>query len=259
MTAALDPPTRRPTLYERTRQWERMSKDERLREYVVTRDKDLCVRLLQEHDGIARTVARRYSAASSPEDIYQVARIGLLNALRRYDPDRGSFVSFAFRTVRGDVQRHLRDTAWPVSAGRSAREGYLVVRDEAELLTQRLRRQPTCEEIAEAVGASPEEVAQWQAVAVATATSGLNESDGEAPQPVCPAAASALADAETRLTVAALLAVLPERQRTMLGLRYLYEMSQREIAATVGVSQMNVSRSLKSSVERIRRHAQAVA
>lgn len=246
--------------YERERRWDAMTRDERLLEYVRTNDPRLCTRLLKEHDGIARSVARRYAAvSSSPEDIYQVARIGLMNAIRRFNPDRGSFVSFAFRTVRGDVQRHLRDTAWPVSARRSAREGYLLVRDEADLLTQTLGRPPTPEEIASSVGATAEAVRGWQHVAAAAATSPLEDSAGESVEPAAVDEDRAYAEVETRMVVESMLQRMPPRDQQILRLRYFRELSQREIAGIVGLSQMQVSRSLKASVELARQRAPEVA
>lgn len=240
------------TFFERSQRWAAMTPEARLTEFSRTHDRDLCERLLREHDGIARAVARQYApTASAPDDVFQVARIGLLAALRRFDPQRGYFAGFAFRTVRGEVQRHLRANAWPLSAQRSARDGYLRVRDETDLLTQELGRQPTPEEVAAAIGATADQVRQWQAVVHATAARPLDDSPAHA-EPPSLAAEREYACVDTRLAVDSLLAGLPVHEQEIVRLRYSAGLSQTQVGELVGLTRMRVSRTLRRAVARIR-------
>jgi RNA polymerase sigma-B factor len=225
-------------------------------EYADNRDERLRNQLVEEHLGLAHQLARRFTNRGEPyEDLVQVASIGLVKSVERFDTERGvEFSTFATRTIIGELKRHFRDKGWAIRAPRRIQELYLALGPAMESLTQQLGRPPTVPEIAEMVGASEESVLEaleagqrYRATSIdvpdrqdGTLSSRLGQVD-----PGCSAT-------DDRLLLALSLADLPERERTIIELRFVEGLTQSEIAAQVGLSQMHVSRLLAASLAQLR-------
>ncbi|WP_199044396.1 SigB/SigF/SigG family RNA polymerase sigma factor [Glycomyces salinus] len=208
---------------------------------------------------LAQHIAQRYSGKGiAKDDLVQVASIGLLNAVDRFDPSRGTgFLSYAVPTVMGEVRRHFRDTSWPMRVPRRLQELRASINQASAELSQHLDRPATGAELAGHLGITESEVAEgYEAAQVYRAVS-LDESpfgNGErAPL------AESLGDEDVALelvdnheSLMPLLQELPGRERTILGLRYFGDMTQTQIAQEVGISQMHVSRLLNRILTNLR-------
>ncbi len=189
----------------------------------------------------------------------QVASIGLVNAVDRYDVERGSdFLAFAVPTIMGEVRRHFRDTGWAVRVPRRLKELHLDLVKTSSQLSQRLGRSPTTREMAEELGIEVEEVAQglqaangYQALSV-DAAAGSGPDTGSTLGDLLGDNDSDIAGVEDHETLRVVLEGLPERERTVLLLRFFGNQTQSQIAAHVGVSQMHVSRILSDTLARLR-------
>lgn len=206
--------------------------------------------LVARHRGLAEALAHRYRRRGlAPEDLSQVAVIGLLKAIDRFDPERGTaFSSFAVPTILGELRRHFRDHGWSVRVPRRLQELRLQADRAREQLTHELGRQPTWSQVAERCDADPDEVAM--------ALDGLRSAFR--PDSLEQAAADAraegqdvAAEATTTVAVDQGLAHLSDQARRMVELRYWEGLTQQQIAERVGVSQMQVSRVLRWSLERM--------
>lgn len=224
------------------------------------RDGDLDARdeLVARHLPLARRLARRYHSRSEPiDDLEQVAAVGLIKALARFDPRRGvAFSSFAVPTIQGELRRHLRDTTWTVRPPRSVQERAVAVGPVTEELTAELRRSPTSAEVAERLGCSVERVLEAREAALDYYPASL---DGAAPggdqEPLGERIGEIddhFESIDAALSVEPALKALPARDRLVVLLRFEQELTQAEIAAHIGVSQMHVSRILRRSLERLR-------
>lgn len=209
---------------------------------------------------LADHVARRFSDRGEPfDDLVQVARLGLLHAVNRFDPDNGAaFVSFAVPTIMGEVRRYFRDHGWAVKVPRRLKELSLQLKKAREQLSQQLGRAPTATEIANHLGIDREEAIQALLASSAYTTRSsdapLAAGSGEG-QSVGDSLGSLDASLEKVLdveTVRPLLAALPEREQTILRLRFFENMTQTQIANCFGISQMHVSRLLERSLNRLR-------
>jgi RNA polymerase sigma-B factor len=194
----------------------------------------------------------------------QVAALGLVKAIDRFDPDRGfAFTSFATPTILGELRRHLRDTAWALRVPRELQERSLTVARSAGELTTSLGRPPTAAEIADATGMALEDVVEARAAGSARHAVSifrpLSEGEDEPLADVLGAEDPAFGAAEDALTSERLLASLPHREREILRLRYQEELTQWQIGERVGCSQMHVSRLIRQSLEQLRRTAEAAA
>ncbi|ATQ28890.1 RNA polymerase sigma factor [Rhodococcus ruber Chol-4] len=208
---------------------------------------------------LAEHIARRFDGRGEAfDDLLQVARLGLVNAVDRFDPERGSdFVSFAVPTIMGEVRRHFRDAGWAVRVPRRMKEMHLALSKATGELSQRLGRAPTAAELAAELGLDPEEVAEglvagnaYQAVSVdRPAPAG---DDGVTLADTLGDYDAALAHVENHEALRPLLAALPERERTVVLLRFFGNMTQTQIAERVGVSQMHVSRLLTKTLAQLR-------
>ncbi|WP_231395901.1 RNA polymerase sigma factor SigF [Mycobacterium sp. URHD0025] len=221
---------------------------ERQRERIVER----CLPL-------ADHIARRFDGRGEPrEDLVQVARVGLVNAINRFDVETGSdFVSFAVPTIMGEVRRHFRDNSWSVKVPRRLKELHLRLGAATAELSQRLGRAPTASELAEELDMDREEVIEG--LVAGSSYNTLSIDSGGGGDEDAPAIVDTLGDVddgldqiENRETLRPLLAQLPERERTVLLLRFFESMTQTQIAERVGVSQMHVSRLLAKSLARLR-------
>jgi RNA polymerase sigma-B factor len=238
---------------------------EAFRRYRRSRDRTLRNELIEEHAGLAEALARRMShRGETHDDLRQVALVGLLKAVERFDPEHGvRFTSFATPTILGELKRHFRDRGWAVRVPRRVQELNLEVREATGTLTQELGRSPTTGEIAARIGVDLEDVIESMesgglyrlASLDATATS---DDDWE-PSSWLAVDDKALLDTEDRVTVEELLGLLPEREQRIMHLRFFEGLTQSEIAAQVGVSQMHVSRLLTRSIEALGDVARDVA
>ena len=212
---------------------------------------------------LARQLARRYQRAGEPlDDLIQVASLGLLKAIERFDPARETaFSSFAVPTILGELKRHFRDKGWSVRVPRDLQELAVKVDRVGEDMARELGRAPTPAEIAERLGATPEQVLEAREAAGAYRAVSLdrprNEDDEEGE--LVDAFGSedhGFAVAEDAATVERLMRVLSEREREVLRLRFEEDLTQSEIGDIVGVSQMHVSRLIRQSLARLRSEAE---
>jgi RNA polymerase sigma-B factor len=222
--------------------------------------------LVNQYLPLARRLARRYQRSSEAfDDLVQVANLGLIKAVDRFDPARGvAFTSFAVPTVLGELKRHFRDTGWAVHVPRALHERALRVDHAQRDLEGRLGRSPKVQEIAGELGIPLEDVlAAMEAAGAYEALSidapghgddgdhdGLVDSVGHED--------GGLALAEERATVAATIKHLPVRDRQVLEMRFGQDMTQTEIATRIGVSQMQVSRIIRRALDRLREMADEI-
>ena len=214
---------------------------------------------------LARQLARRYQRASEPlDDLLQVASMGLIKAIDRFDLEREiAFSSYAVPTILGELKRYFRDRTWAVRVPRDLQELTLKVDRAVSELADGLHRQPSVAEIAEAVGTEQEDVLEaLQAGGAYRAVS------FDAPRSANDDEPATLADsigidehgfnrAEERATLASLLAAVTPREREVLRMRFEEDMTQAEIGAVIGVSQMQVSRVIRQALARLRLIADA--
>lgn len=205
---------------------------------------------------LARDLARRYAhRGESLDDLTQVASLGLLQAINRFDPDYGvAFPSYAVPTILGELKRHFRDCGWALAVPRRLKELSQTSRKAADDLAHRLGRQPTVEEVAAEVGVSVDDVAEAAGLTYAYRTESIDE-PGDADTDYLEKLGNedhSMGNVLDRMTLEDLLESRPPVEREILYLRFYEEMTQREIAEVVGMSQMNVSRILSSSFEKLR-------
>jgi RNA polymerase sigma-B factor len=214
---------------------------------------------------LARQLARRYQRGGEQlDDLVQVASLGLLKAIDRFDPARETaFSSFAVPTILGELKRHFRDKGWSVRVPRDLQELAVRVDRVGDQMARELGRAPTPDEIAESIGASTEQVLEAREAAAAYRAVSLDRPRDEDEEGDGGIADSVGAEdpgyrlAEDAATVERLMRVLTEREREVLRLRFEEDLTQSEIGARVGVSQMHVSRLIRQAVARLREVAEA--
>jgi RNA polymerase sigma-B factor len=209
---------------------------------------------------LARQLAARYRHAGEPlEDLAQVACVGLIKAVDRYDPERGSgFTRYAVPTMLGEIKRHFRDRGWSVHVPRATQELVLKVGEALGALPAKLGRSPTPRDVAAAVGASVEEVLEALEAATAYEAASLDAPRPGSGEEESWTLAESLSEedpgferVEVGETLRGTLEALPARERLILRLRFEEDMTQAEIADLIGVSQMHVSRLLRRSLDRL--------
>jgi RNA polymerase sigma-B factor len=209
---------------------------------------------------LADHIARRFDGRGEPhDDLVQVARVGLVNAVIRFDVETGSdFVSFAVPTIMGEVRRHFRDNSWSVKVPRRLKELHLQLGAAAAELSQRLGRAPTPTELAELLGMDRAEVVEGLVAGSSYNTLSIDSGGGSGNEDA-PAIADTLGDVdatldqiENREALRPLLESLPDRERAVVVLRFFESMTQTQIAERIGVSQMHVSRLLARALTRLR-------
>jgi RNA polymerase sigma-B factor len=233
--------------------WQREA-DQRAREELVERFLPL-----------ARNLARRYAGAREPfEDLLQVASLGLVKAIDRFDVDRGAaFSSFAVPTILGELKRYFRDLGWSVHVPRGAQEQALKVQEAQERLTTKTGRPPTVSELAEYLELEVEDVLDALETAAAHHSASL-----DAPREDRDDESGSLVDVfgqedrryelvEETTTISAAARELTPRERRVLALRFAGDMTQTQIAQEIGVSQMQVSRILRRALTQLRELTQA--
>jgi len=212
---------------------------------------------------LARQLARRYQRGSEQlDDLIQVASLGLLKAIDRFDPARETaFSSFAVPTILGELKRHFRDKGWAVRVPRDLQEMAVRVDRMADEMSRELGRAPTPGDIAERTGASLEQVLEAREASAAYRAVSLDrprsedEDDGDSYADAVGAEDPGFRLAEDAATIDRLMRVLSEREREVLRLRFEEDLTQSEIGQRVGVSQMHVSRLIRQSIARLRDEA----
>jgi RNA polymerase sigma-B factor len=205
---------------------------------------------------LARSLARRYANKGEPlDDLEQVASVGLLKAIDRFDLDRDvRFATYAVPTIAGELKRHFRDRGWMMRVPRDVQELSGRIGHARERLVNDLGRSPTVAELARALGAADDRVLEAMAAAEAYRTLSLDEPfvDGSGPLEVIGGDDAGFERAEARAMLAPGLVDLAAREREILRLRFFEGLTQREIADHIGISQMHVSRLIRRSVEQLR-------
>lgn len=218
--------------------------------------------MVERHLGLARHLALRYSDSGEPlEDLFQVASLGLVNAVDRFDPSRGvSFTTFAVPTILGELKRHFRDRGWAIHVPRDLKDA--AVRVKRAMATHAGGHAPTPAELAQATGMSLElvlealEAAGMQRTLSLDAPARSDEEGGAALIDLLGDEDDDIARAQDRTLLASLLRSVTPREREILRLRFVEDLTQSAIGARVGVSQMQVSRILRAALARMRAAAQ---
>jgi RNA polymerase sigma-B factor len=226
------------------------------REYARQRER-IVVRCLPLADHVARRFARR---GEHLDDLTQVARLGLMNAINRFDPAKGpSFIGFAIPTMMGEVRRHFRDYTWSMRVPRRLRELHVQIGKAAPNLVQKLGRAPTASELSEALGIAREEVIECLIAGDAYRLKSLDAPIGDSSSGKDRMVAESVGEIDPQIdhitnreAVRVFVSALPQREREVLQMRFFESMTQSQIAARIGCSQMQVSRILASTLQRLR-------
>ncbi|GAA0282387.1 hypothetical protein GCM10009539_82920 [Cryptosporangium japonicum] len=223
-------------------------------ERVAVREK-----LVTAHLPLARHIARRFANRGERlEDLTQVAMVGLIQAIDRFDPHRGvEFLSFGIPTIMGEVRRHFRDQGWSVRVPRRLKELHLAINAAVGELSQHNGRAPTASELAAHLNLSREEVLEGLEAANAYQSTSLDtpvgaEADAPSLGDTLGGEDTAIDAVEYRQALQPLLAKIPPRERRVLALRFFGNQTQTQIAQEIGVSQMHVSRLLAATLAKLR-------
>jgi RNA polymerase sigma-B factor len=209
---------------------------------------------------LARSLAVQYRHAREPlDDLCQVANLGLVKAVDRYDPDRGiAFTSFAVPTILGELKRHFRDRTWTIHVSRGVQEAVARVETVSEQMRAQLGRYPSVNEVAQATGMSAEDVTEARLAAGASRLASLDAPVTNSDDPGDGGLAELLGRddeglhrVEDAVWLEQLADGLTARQREVLRLRFVEDLVQREIAERVGLSQMHVSRILRDTLAQL--------
>jgi RNA polymerase sigma-B factor len=217
-------------------------------------------RLIVEHLPLVRGLARRYADRGEPlDDLVQVGTIGLIKAIDRFDPTRGyKLASFATPTILGEIRRHFRDRSWTVRVPRGIQEARARIARAVDELSAQHGRSPSVREIADAADLSMDEVLDALAAGSAQRPAPLSPPGGEGDEDDGIAVGveePGYEQAEARAALDSGLASLPARERVILHLRFEEGLTQSQIAARIGISQMHVSRLIRRAIEALRDHA----
>jgi RNA polymerase sigma-B factor len=224
-----------------------------LERWHARRDERARAELVRRYMPLARGLARRYSYTREPiDDLEQVASLGLVQALERFDPSVGSsFRAFAAPTIMGELRRHFRDTGWGVHLPRSLQERTRDVQSALELLQARLGHSPAISEVAEHLGLTSEQVVEAIEARAAYRLDSLDSPDDRAAWVNKGRDDPGFASSERRLTLGRAMKALTERDLTLIRLRFERDLSQTEIGREMGISQMHVSRLLRRALARM--------
>jgi len=229
--------------------------------YAETKDTGVRERLVLMHQNLVRYLAGKFMNRGEPiEDLVQVGTIGLINAIDRYDPNRGTkFSTYATPTIVGEIRRHFRDKAWSLKVPRRLQELNLAANKASETLSQRLGRAPIIQEIARAIGASEEETLQaielGNAYDTVSLDSKLTHDDETAPLSLAEFVGDTDGSLENLAKYGDLnqaMDRLDQREKSIIYLRFFKDMSQTEVAKRLNISQMHVSRLQQKALKRLR-------
>ncbi|WP_213453453.1 SigB/SigF/SigG family RNA polymerase sigma factor [Rhizomonospora bruguierae] len=210
---------------------------------------------------LAQHLANRFGGRGEPvEDLFQTASVGLIKAVDKYDPGRGvDFAAYAIPTVLGEIKRHFRDRTWDIRVPRRLQELRLSLSEASADLQQRLGRSPTVRDLADHLGITEDEVIEglegaraYNAVSLSTPTADSDGERGAELGDLIGRADDGYELTELRLALGPALAALDDREQRILTLRFFGNMTQSQIAAEIGVSQMHVSRLLSRALARLR-------
>ncbi len=228
------------------------------------RDRQARDELIERFLPLARSLARRYIRANEPyEDLIQVASLGLVKAIERFDPDRGfAFTSFAVPTIVGEIKRYFRDTGWALHVDRASQDLARRIIDAQHKISARVGRSPTISELAQYLECSEEEVVEgvqtaeaFEAVSLDAPFQGEEESGSRLE--LMGEKDAGYEQVESQVVLFAAARHLPKREREVLFLRFAEDLTQSEIAERIGISQMQVSRLLRRSLHRMRELTEA--
>ena len=237
--------------------------DRALLERAHRGDQQAREQLVQRFLPLARQLARRYHRGGEAlDDLIQVASLGLLKAIDRFDPARTTaFSSFAVPTILGELKRHFRDKGWSVRVPRDLQELAVRLEPTTEALSREIGRVPTTAELAERLGVSVEQLLEAREAAGAYRAVSLDrprddDEDGEGVGAGFGVEDTGFSEAEDAATVQHLMQVLDEREREVLRLRFAEDLTQAEIGTRIGVSQMHVSRIIRQAITQLQRAAE---
>jgi RNA polymerase sigma-B factor len=247
----------------------RLSAAERAKERELLvryhRNGDLAAReeLVERFLPLARDLALRYTYTDEPfDDLFQVASLGLIKAIDRFEPGRGTkFTSYAAPTILGELKRHFRDKGWALHVPRDLQERALAVGRERESLSKRLGRSPSVREVALALGCSVEDVLEASEAAASYETASLDapvtreEDESASLVDLLGGDDSAYELVDSRDAIASTWRTLPDVERRVVELRFMHDLTQREIGDRIGYSQMHVSRLLRRALTRLEKAA----
>ncbi len=216
---------------------------------------------------LAKSLARRYHRGEEPlDDLEQVAALGLLKAIKGFNPDRGSaFASFAVPTIVGELRRHFRDKGWTIRVPRDLQELSLAVQRRSDHLTTEMGRPPAVEQLASELGREVEEILEAREALRAMRPASLDRpaqaGDDEDDTPLARIGEldPGYERTDEAVTIGRLVRGLPERERRILALRFGGDLTQSEIGEQLGISQMHVSRLLRRTIEDLHNQAQPAA
>ena len=244
-----------------THRWDGAELDQLFRDYRQSGERSQRNRLVEAHRGLAASIAHDYrDRGVELDDLVQIAMLGTLKAVERFEPERGiPFSSFASRTINGEIKRYFRDRTWAVRPPRSAQERHLDLRRTSAAMTLRLGRAPKVAELAEELGITTENVLEAMEAGAAYRATSLDarrpgDEEGLTLGDRLPSEEAASRPAEVRVLVGQLLDTLPNREAEILRLRFYDELTQTEIAERVGISQMHVSRLIRRCLLDLRAH-----
>lgn len=221
-------------------------------------DRDARAELARRYDYLAQQLARKFRGRGTAlDDLVQVARFGLVNAIDRFDPDRGvKFSTFAGRTIVGEIKHHFRGHAWSMRVPRSLQNLWLRGSNATDELGQILGRMPTIDELAEHLDVSEDEVLEaldaGGTMRAASLDKPIGEGGGTPMADLIGADDRSIGLATTWVEIEDLLEELDDRERTIVYLRFFEDRTQLEIANHIGVSQVHVSRILRSTLDELR-------
>lgn len=241
-----------------------MADEEREVELFTRREVDPAARdeLVEQFRALAEYLARRFQGRGEPvEDLTQVAMIGLLKAIDRFDIDREvKFSTYATATIVGELKRHFRDKGWSVRVPRRLQETGLKVTKAMSEVSQEVGRSPTVAEVASHTGLSEEEVLEGMETVHAYSASSLDapiDEEGRSSHEIMGSEDERIEMLEAWTTVAPAIQALPERERRILFLRFFRGLTQTQIADEIGISQMHVSRLLARTIRQLREEVRA--
>ncbi|HEY3397396.1 MAG TPA: SigB/SigF/SigG family RNA polymerase sigma factor [Armatimonadota bacterium] len=241
--------------------WEDRTTIDLFRELRSTNDPALRAHFIAQHEGLVRHVAKDYHDSGEPfEDIMSVGMLGLIHAVDRFDPERGTkFATFAVPTIRGEIQRYFRDHTWGIRVPRRIQELSLKAREMRDRLALERGRPPTYAEVARALSVPEEDLVealevgrQYDSISLEAIVAD-EESTGRSNLDRAGEEDERLTDLAEHDQLARALRQLPPRERVVLVLRFFQELSQQEVGRRLGVSQMHVSRLQQQALGKLRK------
>jgi len=241
--------------------WSDENVERLFREYAETRDPAIREKLVVIHQNLVRYLASKFAnRGESLEDLIQVGLIGLVNAVDRFDPNRGTkFSTFATPTIVGEIRRHFRDNSWSLKVPRRLQELNAAANKASEKLTQKLGHPPSVQEIAKEIGATEEEtlaaIELGNAYETVSLDSKLSNEEDDGKQTLTEFLGetdSGLEDIETLRDLTKAMEKLEPRERAIIYYRFFRDMPQTEVAKKLNISQMHVSRLQQKALKRLK-------